>query len=314
MSRRPVRNVAASVRQRLLNLAHGRGEPFQLVLTRYAGERLLFRISQSQYADQFVLKGAMLFSLSGDAYRPTRDLDLMYVGESDIPHLEDLFRDICKANVEEDGLRFIESSVRGEGIRENQPYGGARITLRVRLGQANVQAQVDIGFGDAVTPAPKWMSFPSILEFAGPRLKVYPRETIVAEKFHAMVTLGIANSRMKDFYDIWALAKRFSFKGGMLSKAIRRTFARRRTQVPDATPLALTAEFHEDTAKETQWAEFLRRGELAGDGITLAGVAALIERFLMPPTLAISRDDEFEMVWRSGGPWRPSEKYGKRDD
>lgn len=202
----------------------------------------------------------------------------------------------------------MENTVRGSEIREHQEYASARIVLGAYLGQARVQIQIDIGFGDAVTPPPAEVEFPTILDFRAPRLRVYPRETMVAEKFQAMVMLGIANSRMRDFYDLWTLAKRFPFEGRTLRNAIKATFARRRTALPLATPVALTPEFFDSSEKGTQWRAFLRKAGLGHEELTLAQVTALIETFLMPPTVAVSRAERFEMIWPPAGPWREIEE------
>ena len=222
----------------------------------------------------------------------------------DVPHLEQVFRDVCVADVEQDGIQFLEDTVRGAEIRENQAYGGVRIVLEARLGQAHIQIQADIGFGDAVVPPPKAVTFPTLLDFPNPQLRAYPREAVVAEKFQAMIMLGIANSRMRDFYDLWILSRRFDFSGSLLAESIRNTFARRRTTVPVVVPLALTPEFFDNGAKLTQWRAFIRRGMLEEEEITLARVAAHLEDFLMPPALAISNGEAFKMVWSPGGPWR----------
>ena len=211
---KPVRDQAASVRQRLLNRARKEGEDFQLLLTLYCIERFLYRLSLSEHSEQFVLKGAMLFLLWRErSYRPTRDLDLLGRGESSFAHLEGRFRSVCRTEVESDGVEFDPSSVRASEIREEQEYGGVRVAVAARLGQARITLQIDIGFGDAITPKAQKVDFPSILDFPRARLLAYPRETVVAEKFQAMVVLGIANSRMKDFYDLWELASDFGFKG-----------------------------------------------------------------------------------------------------
>ena len=305
MSSGRVHDVAASVRQRLLDHARARGEDFQLLLTRYAVERYLYRLGCSRHSNRFILKGAMLFALwSSDRYRPTRDLGLLATGASGVSRLEAVFRDICRTKVAEDGLRFQADTVRGVEIRENQEYAGVRVTLMARLVQARIQVRIDIGFGDAVTPRPVARELPSILGFPAPRLKTCPRETVVAEKFQAMVMLGIANSRMKDFYDLWFLARTFRFEGATLRKAIRATFARRRTDLPAATPLALTSEFRDDDQKASQWAAFVRKNALGDVAATLAEVAAVIEKFLMPPTLAALHEEEFDDAWQPGGPWR----------
>jgi predicted nucleotidyltransferase component of viral defense system len=233
MSPRDIRNLAASVRQRLFNLAKQRGDDFQILLTRYAVERLLYRLSQSPHSSQFLLKGATLFTLwGGGPYRSTRDLDLLGSGDRSVQRLEGVFRDICAVQVEPDGLRFAAETVEGDEIREDLEYGGVRVILIANLERARIQIQVDIGFGDVVTPPPEDVEFPTILDFPAPHLRAYRRETVVAEKFQAMVMLGVANSRMRDFYDVWLLSRRFEFNGMPLSQAIKGTFARRRTPYP----------------------------------------------------------------------------------
>jgi predicted nucleotidyltransferase component of viral defense system len=188
--------VAASVLDRLLALARQRGEDFQRVLGRYAIERLLYRLSVSPHRDRFLLKGAMLFVVwTGAVYRPTRDLDLLGRGESDIARLQETFRRVCGVAVEDDGISFLDT-IRGERIRDEEEYEGVRLTLTAALGQARITVQVDVGFGDAVYPAPAKADFPTLLGHAAPRLRVYPREAAIAEKFHIMATLGMGNSRM----------------------------------------------------------------------------------------------------------------------
>ena len=195
-------------------MAKDHGEDFQLVLTRFVLERLLYRLGRSQFRDQFILKGAMLFSLwGGTPHRATRDIDLLGFGESAVARLVQIFQDVCLTRVEEDGVAFLPESVRGIEIREDQEYDGVRITLEARLGKAWIPVRVDIGFGDAVTPAADYAEYPTTLGFPAPYLRIYPRETVVAEKFQAMVYLGMANSRMKDFYDLRIMGKTFPFEG-----------------------------------------------------------------------------------------------------
>ena len=245
------KNVAASVRQRLYNLAKKRGDDFQILLTRYTIERLLYRLGQSPHRAGFILKGATLFSLWGDEpYRATRDLDLLGIGESDVSRLRDVFRELCRLQVENDGIRFDPDTVDALPIREDADYGGVRVTLVGFLDRARVPVQVDVGFGDALVPLPEDVSFPTILDFPSPKLRAYRRETVVAEKFQAMVMLGTANSRMRDFYDVWQLSLRFGFEGSLLRDAINATFTRRRTQLPAEAPTALTASFYEDPCKD----------------------------------------------------------------
>jgi predicted nucleotidyltransferase component of viral defense system len=302
------RNIAASVRQKLLNLANAQQEDFQGILTRYALERLLYRLSQSKHRDRFTLKGAMLFTLwSDEPHRATRDLDLLGEGDNSIPHLEQVFRDICSVPVEEDGLHFRAETVNGEQIKGDKEYQGVRLKLNaVLIGMSTrIAIQVDIGFGDAIFPAIQEAQFPVILTgFSAPLLNTYPRETVIAEKFQAMVLLGIANTRMKDFYDIWYLSQNFMFEGKLLSQSIKATFERRKTDLPTALPLALTAEFFEDTAKQTQWKAFIRKGKFLMGQENFVPVATQLKAFLMPPTIAIAQEEVFDCEWPPSGPWK----------
>jgi hypothetical protein len=298
------KNMAAPVRARLTDLARRQGEDFQLVLTRYAIERLLYRLARTEYAAEFVLKGAMLFRLwAGQPHRPTRDLDLLGRGEPSVERLAAVFRAVCAAAVEDDGLTFDPDTVTAEKIKQDQEYEGVRVGCVARLGQARIDLQVDVGFGDAVTPGPVKVQFPALLDLPAPELAAYPRETVVAEKFQAMVMLGIANSRMKDFFDLWVLARSFGFGGAVLADAIRATFARRKTPVPAVPPLALTAEFGADAAKVKQWQAFLKKGKLDAGGVTLVEVCEFLAGFLMPPAQALAGGTKFAQAWPAGGPW-----------
>lgn len=297
-------NLPASVHQRLLNLSRQRGEDFNVTLTRYGLERLLHRLSQSPHADRFVLKGALLFSVwTGRLYRPTRDLDLLGYGEWSQDGLSQVFREICVADVEPDGLTFDPDSVRVMEIREDQEYGGQRVQLMARLQNARVSLQIDIGFGDVVTPVAERIDYPTLLGHSALRLRAYPRETVVAEKFQAMVALGMINSRMKDFYDIWMMSRELQFDGKKLAKAIQATFERRRTEIPASVPRALTAEFALERDKAIQWNAFLSRSWLDVGGTALAGVVEDLNGFLMPVVVAIGSVEEFRQNWPAGGPW-----------
>jgi len=227
------KSTAVSVRDRLLQLARRRGEDFQLILTRYGLERLLYRLSQSEYRDRFILNGAVLFTLWDDQpNRATRDVDFLGFGDSDEDAVRDAFRALCKTAVADDGLVLHVDSVRVDPIRDVTEYGGMRVTLLGELAGARIPIQADIGFGDAVTPEPERIEYPTLLGSPAPLLRAYPRETVVAEKYQALVHLGMANSRMKDFYDLWVMTQRFEFDGATLSEAISNTFARRETQSP----------------------------------------------------------------------------------
>lgn len=298
------RNPAASARDRLLTLAKKRGEDFQLVLTRYGLERLLYRLSLSPYRDRFILKGAMLFILwSDDPHRPTRDVDFLGSGDSSEVGLTDVFRDLCTMTVEEDGVTYDPKSIRVEAIRDDTEYGGMRVTLVGELAGARIPIQADIGFGDAVTPETIETTYPTLLDDPAPTLRTYPRETVVAEKYQAIVALGIANSRMKDFYDLWIISNGFEFEGRMLAEAVKNTFARRRTTLPVDTPSGLSSMFSGDGQKNTQWKAFLSKVSMADDVLPLAEVCAHLAGFLGPPTQAAREGNVIETTWPPGGPW-----------
>lgn len=305
-----VHNLAHSVHDRLLNLAHRDQQPYDLVLVRYALERLLYRLSTSEYHSRFVLKGAFLFaawraSEAGDAFlRPTRDMDLLGYGSPTIATLVQVFGAICALDAPSDGLEFLQTSVRGEDIREGNIYHGVRIRLTARLVSALIPLQVDIGFGDAITPPAEELNFPTLLDFPAPRVLAYPKPVVVAEKFEALVTLGLANSRLKDFYDLWMLAQHSAFEGEVLSQALRATFGRRQVPLPVEAPLALTSVFSADHVKQMQWAAFLRKSRLAAPGLSLEELIVFLHGFLLPPAQAAAQDVPYPAIWPAGGPWQ----------
>jgi predicted nucleotidyltransferase component of viral defense system len=304
MSREQPRNLGASVNARLLAQARQTNEEFQLLLMRYGLERLLYRLSQSDYRDDFVMKGAMMFVVwAGEPYRATKDLDLLALQSASRDRFRDIFRHLCSTSVVEDGLVFEKDTVTAEDIREEQTYQGVRVKLMAKLGTAKIPLQVDIGFGDTITPTPSKAEFPVLLDFPAPRLAMYRRETTIAEKFEAMVHLGMLNSRMKDFYDIWVLSQQFDFDGGVLSGAIEATFRRRQTTLPSTVPLALTPEFSGSPVKQAQWGAFVRRSrlKLATEGFEKVVVA--IGDFLEAPQIAASQGEKLRATWAKGGPW-----------
>jgi len=255
------KNTPASVWARLRLVAKKRGEQPEYTLTRYALERLLYRLSQSAHANQFILKGACLFEIwSQHPHRATRDIDFLGFGANNIDHLVAVFKEICQVPVEDDGLDFKQDTTTGKRIRENQTYEGIGISMKAVLGQAIAHLQIDIGFGDIVTPAAKKMKYPTMLKQSAPLIHVYPKETAIAEKFQAMVHLGRRNSRMKDFFDVYMMTKLFDFSGAILFNAIVATFSRRGTLVPNNIPTALTDEFALD--KNRLWSAFLQRIQL----------------------------------------------------
>ena len=297
-------NIAASVRQRLLDQAKSKRVDFNLLLTRYGLERFLYRLGQSEYRERFVLKGAMLFPLWGVvSYRSTRDVDLLGYGENEIEALVTVFRTICQTEVADDGITFDPVSVQAEDIRDQMEYGGTRLKLNADLAGARIHLQVDIGFGDVITPSAHSAEYPVLLDHPAPSLRVYPRETVIAEKFQAMVHLGIANSRMKDFHDLWVLGSQFNFDGKTLATALARTFERRNTPLPVELPLALTPEFFADAQKIKQWKAFLNRAGLTVE-VELAEVGNFIADFVMPPIGKRNVEEMFTGQWFAGGPWQ----------
>lgn len=297
-------NTAASVKQRLLNLAKTRGEEFQFVLTRYGLERLLVRLALSEHKEQFMLKGAMLFGIwTSVSHRPTKDIDLRGTGEPNLDRLVVIFKDICGVIVPEDGLTFSRDSVKASRIREEEEYEGVRVTLEARLDSARCPIQVDIGFGDVVTPGPVSVELPTLLTMQPATLKAYNRETVIAEKFQAMVNLGMTNSRLKDFYDLWFLIRNFSFEGEHVRQAVQATFQRRRTAIPSETPLALTKTFSQDSQKSTQWRAFIKRTKVLSESVTLDSVVTELNVFFAPLLTASQTNTVFRKTWQPAGPW-----------
>ncbi|ADP71041.1 Domain of unknown function DUF1814 [Rhodomicrobium vannielii ATCC 17100] len=273
-------NIAASVRARLRNVAATRNEPVELLLTRYVLERLLYRLSTTEHRKRFVLKGAMLMRMWFDMpFRPTRDLDLLGFGDPDPEAMLAIFRGICSIQLD-DGVEFDAEGLRIHRIREDNEYGGLRLKTIATLAGARIAVTIDVGFGDAVEPEITDVELPVLLDLPPPRLYAYPRETVIAEKFQAMVNLGRANSRMKDFYDIWQLSIAYDFHGESLPRAIAATFARRNTPVPSESPDALTAAFAEDLVKQQQWNSFLQ--DIDAPFVPLAEILAALNSFLMP--------------------------------
>lgn len=298
-------DVAASVRQRLLNIIRKKGIDANLVWTRFATERLLYRISVSEYAGEFVLKGALLFiAWTGQSYRPTVDLDLLGHGVDSSNRLVKAFSAICSTSVASDGILYDIDSIRAAPIRGKHEYRGQRVTLTAYLGKVRIPIQVDIGFGDVIIPRAKKILYPTLLDQPAPRICAYPRETVVAEKLQAIVMLDIVNSRMKDFYDLYILAKEFEFEGSILSHAIAATFKRRKTKVPTKTPVAISNEFAHDATKLTQWKAFLIKSGFDDNSPSLYQVISSLRRFLSPPLHAASGNSTIPGSWRNGGPWK----------
>ena len=302
MSERPVRNMAASVRARLLALAQGRGEQLERVLVRFAIERFLYRLSRSPHAQRFVLKGAMMFQVwEGELPRTTRDLDLLGLGEQTVEEIAKVVREVCQTEVEDDGLRFDLESLRAEPIREGTTHVGLRVRWRALLGSAVIPLQVDVGIGDAVAES-EVIDYPTLLELPAPRLEAYSKVAMVAEKTQAMLDLGLANSRMKDYFDLSYLAGASAFDGVRLGAALEATFRRRRTELPTGEVVGLSSRFAEDAEKKAQWSGFLLRMELPQT--PLAEVVEQVGRLVMPVLGALASGRAFDASWPPGGPWR----------
>jgi predicted nucleotidyltransferase component of viral defense system len=296
--------LAASIHQRLLNLSKARSLDFNLLLTRFAIERFLYRLSQSPYADVFVLKGAMLLQVwLADTSRPTRDLDLLGFGDVSAERLRAIFAAVSAQPAAADGCQFHADSVTIAAIRAEDEYGGQRVTLSGHLGNARLRIQVDIGIGDRVTPPTEWIEYPTLLDFPRPRLRAYRAETTIAEKLHAMVVLDLQNSRMKDFFDIWRLAQTHSFSGRLLTAAVQDTFDRRRTAIPVSLPTALTPAFAQNPTKARQWQAFLKKNNLSHDAKDFGSVIGLLARFLGPVLQAAHVGASFSIEWPPEGPW-----------
>ena len=297
------KNLPASVRQRLANKAQETGRPFQEVLQYFAMERFLYRLSRSPHADKFVLKGALMFTAWGGlSSRPTKDIDLLARMDNTVEAVETVMREVCGQEVEADGLVFDTESVAGEAIKEDADYPGVRVTFLVTLLNGRLSMQIDMGFGDVVTPSAAMTGYPALLDFPAPLMLGYPRETVVAEKFEAMTKLGLLNSRMKDFYELWVLCQQFDFDGVTLATAIRRTFTHRKTAVV-AHPTALTPTFGGDATKQTQWQGFLRKTRLNDLPTSLQSVIDELVLFLVPVAEAVKTGSTFNQVWTAPGPW-----------
>jgi Nucleotidyl transferase AbiEii toxin, Type IV TA system len=274
-------NRAASIRARLKQLTDASKQDFNLTLTQYGLERLLYRVSISEHAPNFLLKGALLFQLwYGQPHRPTRDADLLGFRPDDVPTLVGVFRSLCVIAVD-DGVVFDPTSVAGSPIRKDAGYGGVRIDLRATIDGARMALQIDIGFGDAVTPTAQSIVYPTLLpDVPAPTLRAYPKATVVAEKLHAVTVLGMANTRMKDFFDLALLLRDATLDDAELQRAIEATFARRQTAMPSGTPIGLSDAFAGDATKQMQWRAFLKKNTL--ESMDLRDVVRAIRERVLP--------------------------------
>lgn len=296
-----IKNIQASIQARLAQKGRETKRPFQEILEHYGMERFLYRLSRSSFSKKFILKGGLLLrAWDTPAARPTRDIDFLGYANNSTEEIIEIVQEICAIQFEQDdGLIF--RSFESETIREDANYEGVRVRLEGCLGSTKIPMQIDIGFGEVMVPGAQPIAFPTILDFPNAKLLGYPMESVVAEKLEAIVKLGTINSRMKDFYDIWHLARRFDFDGVSLSKAIEATFTHRQTQI-EKEPVALTADFI--LQSESQWNAFLKRTKL--ENLSFVETVSLIKEFTLPVLTSRIEGLDFRMKWEAPGPWLAS--------
>ena len=302
MSANTIKNMGHSVNVRLKQLAQEQNVSFDYLLLRYAYERFLYRLGQSPYAKRFILKGASVFSVwFGPMLRVTRDTDLLCHGNSNPEYLVQCFREICETVVPDDGIVFDSSSISSSEIKKDAKYHGTRIAFNARIQNARVPMQFDIGFGDSIYPEAELQEYPRLLDsFQAPNILVYSRYTVIAEKFEAITALGMLNSRLKDFFDIWLLSERFDFDFQLLEQAISKTFQRRDSILPAELPVGLTKEFYEDPIKQSQWRAFLKKVSPKQKPESLREAIDKISIFLLP---FVSSGKKQLTKWVAGKGW-----------
>ena len=300
------KKTSVSVHDRLLNMARESSRPFNELLQHFAIERFIYRFSKSPYADKFILKGALMFSTwSAATSRPTMDIDLLGKIDNSLEKIEAVIIEACGMEVEEDGMIFHGQTVTATRITEDADYEGVRVRIKGNLGNARVSLQIDIGFGDVIVPGPSKVAYPALLEFTPPELNGYTMETTIAEKYQAMVKLGVVNSRMKDFYDIWMLSNKFDFDGEVLSKAIESTFKNRKTDLSNA-PAVFDPSFGRDGIKQAQWKTFIRKTRLSNVPGEFEDVVVGIKMFLEQPVRSLADRRPFNSKWKASGYWVPT--------
>lgn len=300
--RKPIKFIHHSIHQKLLNLRDKANRPFNELLQHFFIERFLYRLSQSKYKDRFILKGGlMLKAWYGIEARPTKDIDILARVHNSIDNLKNIVKDIISVDVPTDGIVFDPDTLAGEEIRKDSEYQGVRITLKGSFDKIPVHIQIDFGFGDVVSPKPNWIDYPQLLNFGTPHLQAYTPQSLIAEKYHAIVYLGEYNTRMKDFFDIYLLAQNNAFNGEVLSTAIAATFNTRSTPLPNITPVALSEGFYQDKEKLKLWKAFLEKSNLAY--IDFEQTAQLLVNFLMPLSIALSNRQPFTLNWLPDKQW-----------
>jgi hypothetical protein len=306
------RNPAASLQQKLRNNAKATNSDVSLVLVRYLNERFLYRLSVSSYRDRFILRGATLFTIwDAEPHRATRGIDLLATGDGSPEALSQILMELCVQPVDEDGLVFMPETLNIEELVDGRIYQGLHVELSAMLATARLLLEIDIAFGEAVVPPPQDVELPVLLGIPAPRLRAYQRETAIAEKCQALVSLGMINTRMKDFYDLWYLSRAYSYDGELIADALKATFTRRQTEFPVVgLPVAFTTEFAEDSIKQSQWSAFLGKSSLFRGNSDLRSVIQQIRTFLQPPLRALSEVVAFAVHWSPTLGWtvqRPAE-------
>jgi hypothetical protein len=300
-----ITNIQASVRDKLKNKAKETKRPFIEILQYYGMERFLYRFSRSKYADKFILKGALLFTVwQVPERRTTLDIDFLARYDNQIASIESVIKGVCNVSVPSDGLIFDPKTVKGRKIKEDADYEGVRVKFIGFLERSHIPMQIDVAFGDIVYPKTKVIDYPAILDFPKPHLKGYPPESVISEKFEAMIKLGLLNSRMKDFYDIWLLMHQFDFDGPSLVGALKRTFEHRKTDIPKEKPLFAEEIYDESSDRQALWKMFLKKGNIKHVPNALATTAKEIENFLIEPLNALNKGIEFNKKWETADSWK----------
>jgi predicted nucleotidyltransferase component of viral defense system len=302
MTGKEIKNVTASVLAKLRNTARSSGAPFQQVLQLYAIERFLYRISKSKHAQSVILKGALLLKTIGiPSARPTLDIDMLRKGKADHASLVALIKDCATLAVEMDGLDFIADSVVAEDIAKDSEYKGTRVLMDARMDNVRLKIQIDFGVGDVMVPGPRMVEYPVLLAGDKVKLLAYPIESSIAEKLQAMVALGSANSRMKDFYDVWVCSKHLDFNAATLLKAIDATFRNRETQVPEEDIEALSAAFVD--GHRVQWNAFVRKIGEVDLTDAFGRIVEDLKNFAMPALRSLAGGESLTKQWKAGRGW-----------
>ena len=298
------KDIAASIHQRLLDKAKKSGRSFNELLQYYTIERFIFRLAQSPFEEKYLLKGAlMFFAWNTELPRPTKDVDLLGKIDNSLDTVIDSMKKICQQKVVQDGITFHPEAISATRITEDVEYEGVRVRIKGNLGTIRLSLQIDIGFGDEIVPKTTKFTYPTILGTPAPTIRGYSKESIISEKFQAMVKLGVLNSRMKDFYDIWLLSQQFDFNGKTLSTALRNTFDNRKTEII-SNPIVFQESFVSDKGKQKQWQAFIQRTRLTNAPKSFTEVIAVTKTFISPVISTLADKKPFQKNWKAPGPWK----------